>query len=261
VPKARCREAPQCSRSGTRALPVRRIWRFSSAEGKLRANRFHVDGGQRCFGDATSAEGGTMRLLIPYDRRPNRFELIAVFVCVGVTRFLLPTAVGAQPQVAEKQPYKHLLQFITIPTSELPKSIRIKEIKESGAPIIPLRNNPEVFVDPKAFRLIAKFFQIEGRELERVSASVVAIYYQETETRNEIGIYGIYFSDQKSADEHIKKLLRATKERAKNQRGFPFIQKGRLLLYVWKDDGVSNLAFEQVVEYFRTKKFEVADRR
>jgi hypothetical protein len=88
-----------------------------------------------------------------------------------------------------------------------------------------------------------------------VSASVIAVY-EENKAANEIGVYGIYFTDQKSADDRFKKLLVASKEHSKNKKAFPYIQKGRLLLYAWMDDDVSDQAFEKVVEYFGTTRLK-----
>jgi len=119
------------------------------------------------------------------------------------------------------------------------------------APLIPVAQNPDVLVDPQRIRPVAVFFGIRDEaDLGPVRAAVVAMY-QDKDPANEIGVYGIYFSDKKAANKRFNKLPKAKEDS-------PFILKGRLLLYIWKDDGVSDLACKAIRDYFRTAKFKPA---
>jgi hypothetical protein len=144
------------------------------------------------------------------------------------------------------------LQFIDVPAKALPKHVRLVE-RIRTAPLIPVFKNPDVLVDPQRIGLVAVFFGIRDKsDLGPVRAAVVAMY-QDKDPANEIGVYGIYFSDKKAANKRFKKLAKAKEDS-------PFILKGRLLLYIWKDDGVSDLAFKAMRDYFRTAKFKPAHR-
>jgi hypothetical protein len=100
---------------------------------------------------------------------------------------------------------------------------------------------------------VARFFGVSDEsDMTPVRLGVVAIY-QEKESANEIGVYGLYFADEGAAKKRFEKLTGETEDSA-------FILKGRLLLYVWKDDSVSKSAFDAVRDNLRKAKFKPADR-
>lgn len=180
---------------------------------------------------------------------------LSVFLCAHSTCSSQEPIAGASPSSRTKKEspdHGDILQFINVPTIALPDHVQlVQEIRT--APLIPVTGNPDVRFDPQWIRPIAVFFGIRDKpDLETVRASVVALY-QENDPANEIGVYGIYFSDKKAADRRFEKL-------AKDKKDSPFILKGRLLLCIWKDDGVSNSAFEAVRDYFRMATFQPAHR-
>jgi hypothetical protein len=149
---------------------------------------------------------------------------------------------------SEEREYEDVLRFIDVPTTALPKHVRLVE-RIRTAPVIPATTNPDVIVDPQQIGPVAAFFGIcDESELGPVRAAVVAIY-QDKDPANEIGVYGIYFSDKKTADKRIKKLAKAKEDS-------PFILHGRLLLYIWKDDGVSDSAVKAIRDYFGKARFK-----
>ncbi|MCL4203552.1 MAG: hypothetical protein KJ000_13700 [Pirellulaceae bacterium] len=144
------------------------------------------------------------------------------------------------------------MKFINVPTSDLPKQVRLVE-RVRTAPLMPVGGNPGVLVDPHRMMPVALFFGIRDEsDLEPVRAAVVALY-QENDPANEIGVYGLCFTSEETAKKRFKEL-------AKDNQESPFIRKGRLLLYVWKDDGVSRTTYEAVRNYLSTTKFGSADR-
>lgn len=153
-----------------------------------------------------------------------------------------------------KQTREHddVLKFINVPTSDLPKQVRLVE-RIRTAPLIPVTGNPDVLVDPQLMMPVALFFGIRDKsDLEPVRVAVVAMY-QENDPANEIGVYGLCFTNEEAAKKRFEKL-------ANDKKDSPFILKGRLLLYVWKDDGVSKPAFAAVRDYLSTAKSKPADR-
>ena len=144
---------------------------------------------------------------------------------------------------------KHdLLQFVTIPVKALPEHVRLVE-RIRTAPLIPVTQNPAVLDDPMQIKIVAAFFgMLEKPDLEPVRAGVVAIY-QENDPAKEIGVYGLSFSDELAANSRFKKLT-MDKEDSR------FFLKGKLLLYVWKDDGVSDAAFKAIQDHFKAAKFK-----
>jgi hypothetical protein len=162
---------------------------------------------------------------------------IAPSVCSTCSAQATVAATPPPSQTAiEARDHGAILQFVNIPTKSLPKHVQMVGAIRT-APLIPVTRNPELSVDPQRISPIAKFFGIiDEQELAAVRASVVALY-QENDPANEIGVYGIYYSDAKAANEQFKKL-------ANDNDDPPFFLKGRLLLFVWKDDQVSNAACE-----------------
>jgi len=140
------------------------------------------------------------------------------------------------------------LQFINVPATALPEHVRLVEGIRT-APLIPVAKNPNVLVDPQRIWPVAMYFGIrDASDLGPVRAAAVAMY-QDRDPANEIGVYGICFSDNKTAAKRFKKL-------AKAEEDSPFILQGPLLLYIWKDDRVSDSAFEAIRDYFRKAKFK-----
>jgi len=152
----------------------------------------------------------------------------------------------------ETREHDDILKFIKLPASALPKGVRLVE-RIRTAPLIPVTQNPDVLVDPQRMMPVALFFGVsDTSDLKPVRVGVVAMY-QENDPANEIGVYGLCFVDEEAAKKRFEKL-------AKDKEDSPFILKRRLLLYVWKDDGASNLAFEAVRDYLRAAKFKPARR-
>jgi hypothetical protein len=141
-----------------------------------------------------------------------------------------------------------LLQFVSIRSKALPEHVRLVE-RIGITPLIPVTTNPTVLVDPQLIKPLAAFFgMLASPDLELVRAGVVAIY-QENDPANEIGVYGLSFSDEAAANSRFKELTIDEEDRR-------FFLKGKLLLFVWKDDGVSDSAFKAIHDYFKAAEFK-----
>ena len=167
-------------------------------------------------------------------------------------------SVGWSQEVASKLPAASeaitasethaLLAYVRIPTKSLPKHVQLVECIRTP-PLVPVAANPSTVVDPQAIKLIATHFGVVAeQELSAVRTAIVAIY-QENNEANEIGVYGLTFSDEKAANSRFKTL-------AADEDDSPYFLKGTLLLYVWKDDSVSDEAFKAVQAYFREAEFK-----
>jgi len=180
---------------------------------------------------------------------------LSAFICadsVCLSQEPIAGAASSSQTTREAREHGDILQFLDVPATALPKQVRLVE-RIRTAPLIPVTKNPDVLVDPQRIRPVAVFFEIRDEaDLGLVRAAVVAMY-QDKDPANEIGVYGIYFSDKKTANKRFKKLAKAKKDS-------PFILQSRLLLYIWKDDGVSDLAFKAIRDYFRKAKFRSAHR-
>lgn len=140
-----------------------------------------------------------------------------------------------------------VLRFITISAPNLPKHVRLVE-RIRTTPLIPVTKNPDVLVDPIRLMPVALFFGIaEQADLEPDLIGVSAIY-QTDNPADEIGIYGLFYNDEKAAKRQFEKLAK--------DKDSPFILKDRLLLYVWKDDGVSDIAFEALRNHLKKTDFK-----
>jgi hypothetical protein len=141
-----------------------------------------------------------------------------------------------------------VLRFISIPAKALPDHVRLVE-QTRTASMVPAPRNPHVLVDLKRIRPVATFFGMrEKADLELVRAGVVGVY-QEKDPANEIGVYGLYFVDEKAAGRWFNRLT-------KNKKDPPFLLKGALLLYVWKDDGVTKSSFDAIRDYLKAARFK-----
>lgn len=184
-----------------------------------------------------------------------KFVLLSVFI--GAQRECSSHALGAEdalvkPTAKDTREHDELLTLVTIPTSALPKHVRLTESIRTTS-LIPVTRNPDVLGETQLTMPFALFFGIKDKsDLAPVRGGIVAVY-QEKHPANEIGVYGLCFTDEETAKKRFEKLAKDTKDS-------PFILKGRLLLFVWKDDGVSNLAFEAVRDYLRTVTFKPAHR-
>lgn len=155
------------------------------------------------------------------------------------------------PAAKGSRDYVDVLRFINIPTKALPDHVRLVE-QIRTAPIVPATRNLQVLVDPRRIRPVAAFFGMrEKSDLELVRAGVMAIY-QENDPANEIGVYGLYFFDNKAARRWLDKLT-------KNKKDPPFFRKGALLMYVWKDETVSKSSFDAIRNYLKMAKFKPLD--
>ena len=124
----------------------------------------------------------------------------------------------------EPRETRDLLQFVSIPSKALPEHVRLAE-RIGTAPLISVTKNPAVLVDPQWIKPVAAFFGMLARpDLEPVRAGVVAIY-QEHDPANELGVYGLSFSDEVAANSRFQKLT-IDKEDPR------FFLNGKLLLYV-----------------------------
>jgi hypothetical protein len=124
-----------------------------------------------------------------------------------ITAALLVVALLQASSVADEPQTKvdKLLQVVRIPAKALPKGLHL--VKRIGtAPLIPIKRNPDAFVEPARIKSIALFFGMrDQQELALVRAGVTAIY-QENKPANELGVYGLLFSDKLSAARWFKKL-------------------------------------------------------
>lgn len=144
--------------------------------------------------------------------------------------------------------HDHLLRFVSIPSKALPEGVQLVE-RVQTAPLVPLARNPAVLVDPETINDVAVFFGIQDKAaLQSVRAGVVAVY-QERDPSREIGVYGLWFSDRNAADDRFKKLKA-------HSEGSPFFLKDDLLLYVWRDDGVSDKAFTAIRDSIKAAEFK-----
>jgi hypothetical protein len=158
---------------------------------------------------------------------------------------------GAQnpgPAPRESQEYAEVLRFIRIPTKVLPDHVRLVE-QTRTASMLPAARNPHVLVGLERIRPVAAFFGMrEKAHLKLVRAGVVGIY-QERDPANEIGVYGLYFFDEKAAGRWFNRLT-------KNKKDSPFLLKGALLVYVWKDDDVTKSSFDAIRDYLKAAQFK-----
>lgn len=144
--------------------------------------------------------------------------------------------------------YDRLLQFVNIPLKALPEGVRLVQ-RVRTAPLVPFTHNPAVLVDLEKIKRLAVFFGIDEKtDLQSVRAAVAAIY-QEGHPSREIGVYGLWFSDKNAANDWSKRLKA-------DCEGSPFFLKDGLLLYLWKDDGVSDQAFAAMRNYLKVARLE-----
>ena len=102
---------------------------------------------------------------------------------------------------------------------------------------------------------MAKFFGMESEEeVKPIDVGVVAIY-EDDRSGKEIGIWGIYFSDETSADRQFNAIRGRARKLEKKGRPIPYVQQGPLLLFAWNDSNVSDDDFKQILKYLKSKKF------
>jgi hypothetical protein len=169
-----------------------------------------------------------------------------------------PSECGAQESAPGPAPkgsggYADVLPLVSIPAEALPDHVRlVRRIRT--APIGPATRNPQVLVDPRRIRPVAAFFGMrEKSDLALVRAAVVAIY-QENSPANEIGVYGLSFLDKKATRRWFTKLT-------KNKKDPPFLLKVALLLYVWKDETVSQSSYNAIRNYLSAAQLKPADQQ
>jgi hypothetical protein len=152
-------------------------------------------------------------------RLPVRHRRIVSSLGVAALAICLPPELEAKPSNADKARDSALLSFVTIPDKVLPKHVRLRKDAHSDA-ILPMAQNPAIVTDRRRIDFIAKFFGVkEQAELKSIAVGVAAIY-EDDFTEREIGIWGIYYSDQKSADGRFNKLLTRSKKSKVNGRVF-----------------------------------------
>ncbi len=152
---------------------------------------------------------------------------------------LQASSVADEPQTKVDE----LLQVVRVPAKALPKGMQLAK-RIATAPLIPIKRNPDAFVEPARIKSIAIFFGMRDQQDLALVRAVVTAIYQENKPANELGVYDLQFSDKQAAAGWFKKLT-------SGKEGTPFILKDKLLLYVWKDDGVSDEAFKSVRDYFK----------
>ena len=183
-----------------------------------------------------------------------QFALVSILLCghSGVCAQESPAGARQSPRTTkESWKYAELLRFVSVSSKDLPDHVQL--VKRIGIAPFLVTRNPDVIVDPHQIKFLAAFFGIRDKsDLQPVHAGVVAIY-QEKEPANEIGVYGLYFSDKKAAERSFNKLMKSKKHP-------PYFLKGALLVCVWKDPGVSNSAFEEIRDYFKAAKLPQVDR-
>lgn len=201
-----------------------------------------------------------MQDLSGYRRQPVGLRFLTTTVWFALLGLLVRPAIPAPPK-SNREQLGHLTQFITIPAKDLPKDVRLLE-KVETAPVLPIEKNPDIYVDQTVIEVIAGYsFKCDDEsEFAAVTAAVAAIYY-EREPKNEIGIFGLYYANQKSADDEFKALQERWKQRGAEKVAFPFIQKGRLLLHVWKDQGASDQAYKAILKSLRSRQLKLPDRQ
>jgi hypothetical protein len=181
----------------------------------------------------------------------SSFGVAALVICVF-------SEVEAKLVSADESRDRALTNFVTIPDNELPEHVRLRKVGVRGE-FVRFDTNPAIVTDRHWLEFMTKFFGVkEKAELKSIVASVVAIY-EEDLTEKEIGVWGIYYSDEKLADERFDKLLTRAKIAKDTGRVFPFIQQGRLLLFAWNDANVSDEDFRAMLKYLKTKRFKLRD--
>lgn len=146
-----------------------------------------------------------------------------------------------------------LERFLRIPDEELPEHVHLKQPLRT-TPVLPLTRNPEVLDNPQHVKILAKFFRLQdASDLKEVRAALVAVYY-ENDPANEIGVFGLSFSEKATAKRHFARLT-------KDVRNPAIILKGRLLLHVWKDPRTGATAFEAIRDHLKEAEFPPEDRK
>jgi hypothetical protein len=175
----------------------------------------------------------------------------ALVVCVV-------SEVEAKPVSADEARHKALIRFVTIPDNKLPEHVRLRKVGGRGT-FVRFDTNPAIVTDRRWLEFMTKFFGVKDKaELQAIDVGVVAIYEDDVNEK-EIGIWGVYYSDEKAADERFE-MLRSRAKRAKVKgRVFPFVQQGRLLLFAWNDSKVSDDDFKAMLKYLEAKKFNDPD--
>lgn len=180
----------------------------------------------------------------------TRLTFVSMFTFVGSNAWSQELAQEGPPvlEAATTPETRDLLTQVRIPPEKLPEHVQlIKTIRTSA--FLPIESNPCVLGHPVAIKFVATHFGIfAGPELDAVRYAVVALYQEKTDA-NEIGVYGLSFADEEAAKTLFSKIMA-------HPEAPPLILNGKLLLYVWKDDGVSDTAFKAVRDYFTD-----ADRR
>jgi hypothetical protein len=175
-------------------------------------------------------------------------------------------AMSLVPELKAKTPTEDegrdraILRFLIIPKDQLPKDVQLRKETNAGT-FVRLPRNPAIVTDRRQLDFMARFFGVVDKlELQSILVGAVAMYESKA-TEKEIGIYGIYYSDQKIADERFKKILtRASKRATKNrERVLPYVQQGRLLLFAWNDAKVSNREFTEMLKYLQAERFKDLD--
>jgi len=155
----------------------------------------------------------------------------------------------APPTARQQRERAAVKKLLTVPAENLPEGVQLKGLPKSGS-IISVTSNPGILAEPKQIRPIAMFFGLrEPDPLQPVRFGVAAMY-QEQDAAEEIGIYGLYFASEQDAQQQFEKLTRGRTDS-------PFLRKGRLLLYTWKEESVSNAALQSVTSYLKTTKLDL----
>ena len=145
---------------------------------------------------------------------------------------------------------RELRDFVTVPPDVLPNDVRLAR-KLHTAPIGPGEQNPDVLRDSRQVQLLGRMMGFgDAAFLEQAKAGVVAVYEQHSQAPpNEIGVWGLYFSDQSelaSATKAMSRLRGIYKSRA-------FMRKGPLLLTIWSDVKEDRTALRAMASYFKSK--------
>jgi hypothetical protein len=132
------------------------------------------------------------------------------------------------------------------------------------APILPVDSNPHVATNKEfiGFLLSAFFSDASENEQTKLSGHIEAGFsavYQERKPGNEIGVYALLFCTERKAKEAEKECQ---KEFAVDPNPtVRLVRKGRFLLLIWCDEGVTASVFTKMCDYFRKTELRNTTKR
>jgi len=160
-----------------------------------------------------------------------------------------PFSYGSVELTRTDDAYSEVERFLTIAPADLPEGCKLS--KPGGGALLTPKG---VVLDKKRIAHVATFFGIvDALQLKEVQAAVTVVYEEAGARKGmEIGVYALSFSDGEAGKRLADRFARIP---ARDGKSPVFIGKGNLVLFLWRDEGVSDSAFAQLCEYYRTTEF------